>query len=162
MVLFALVFWTLATIRPWQADWRHDPDELNHPVAQLAQQLVAAGYDGKGLIVGSDNMVAAMLRSRNPHAYAMSCTAEWGRMAECLAGGRARAAAARGELRRGGPCARLLHRPILRLIDSARTVIAFREDTHYQLVMVLAVARRVLLELGRRLVDRGGLALDDR
>lgn len=69
----------------------------------------------------------------------------------------ARAAAARGELRRGGPCARLLHRPILRLIDSARTVIAFREDTHYQLVMVLAVARRVLLELGRRLVDRGGL-----
>lgn len=92
VVLFALVFWTLATIRPWQADWRHDPDELNHPVAELAQQLAAAGYDGKGLIVGSDNMVAAMLRSRNPHAYAMSCTAEWGRMAECLAGGRARAA----------------------------------------------------------------------
>lgn len=65
--------------------------------------------------------------------------------------------AARQELRRAGPRARLLHRPILKLIDTARTTTAFREDSHYQLVMVLSVARRVLLERGRRLVEDGGL-----
>ena len=32
-----------------------------------------------------------MLRSRNPKAYATACTAEFGRMAECLTQARARA-----------------------------------------------------------------------
>lgn len=92
VLVFALVFLTLATVRPWQSNLRKDPDELNHPVAQLSASLAAAGYDGQGVIVGSDNMVAAMLRSRNPGAYATACTAEFGRMADCLAQARAKAA----------------------------------------------------------------------
>ena len=69
-----------------------------------------------------------------------------------------RAAAARAELHRlGTPTARLLRGPILALVDVSRSTIAFREDSHFQLVMVLAVARRMLLELGRRATARGGL-----
>ena len=94
VVGFALVFLTLATLRPWHADWRQDPDELNHPVAQLAQQLAAAGYDGKGVIVGSDNMVAAMLRSHNPGAFAMACNQELGPIPACMRQARAKAAQA--------------------------------------------------------------------
>lgn len=69
-----------------------------------------------------------------------------------------RAAAARAELERfDSPTARLLRGPILALVGVSRSTIAFREDSHFQLVMVLAVARRVLLELGRRAAARGGL-----
>ncbi len=66
--------------------------------------------------------------------------------------------AAQDELREhAGLPARLLAGPILRLVDAGRSAIGFREDSHYLLVMTLAVARRVLLELGGRLVERGAL-----
>jgi pyruvate,water dikinase len=48
---------------------------------------------------------------------------------------------------------------IVKMFDAARNSVGFREDSHYQLTMMLAVARRVLLELGARMVARG--ALDD-
>ena len=85
----------------WQRDWAGIALETAadvmalrgaRPVAELAAQLAAAGYDGKGVIVGSDHMVAAMLRSRNPAAYATACNPEFDRMADCLANARARAA----------------------------------------------------------------------
>ncbi|MGH3094703.1 MAG: PEP/pyruvate-binding domain-containing protein [Streptosporangiales bacterium] len=53
--------------------------------------------------------------------------------------------------------ARLLAPLIGRLVDTARDSVGFREDSHYQIVMVLAVVRRVVLELGHRLVQRGAL-----
>ncbi|QDP94985.1 hypothetical protein FOE78_02790 [Microlunatus elymi] len=50
-------------------------------------------------------------------------------------------------------------RPVLgKLFDTARDRTAFREDSDYQLAMVPSVARRLLLELGRRMVRRGALA----
>ncbi len=74
----------------------------------------------------------------------------------------ARAARARAELTGArGLRARLLVPAILRLVDAARASAGFREDSHYQLVMTLAVARRVVLELGRRLTERGLLETAD-
>jgi hypothetical protein len=66
VIVFALVFLIMATLRPWQGGRKNDPDELNHPVKTLAQELRKAGYDGKGVIVGSDHMMAAMLHSQFP------------------------------------------------------------------------------------------------
>lgn len=58
--------------------------------------------------------------------------------------------------------ARLLTPVIRRIVEVQRRTVGFREDSHYQLVMTLAVARRVLLELGRRFVERDVLdAADD-
>ncbi len=91
VLAFALVFLSMATLRPWQAGWRDDADELNHPVPQLAQQLTAAGYDGKSVIVGSDHMVAAMLRSHFPQAYAMACNPGFSKMDACMAAARSKA-----------------------------------------------------------------------
>lgn len=62
---------------------------------------------------------------------------------------------ARAELRAvRGLRARLLIPVIRRLLVAARTSAGFREDSHYQMVMTLAVARRVLLELGARFTER--------
>ena len=46
----------------------------------------------------------------------------------------------------------------LRSLDGAREFVAFREDSHYLLFMPLAAIRRLLLELGERLVRRETLA----
>ena len=55
---------------------RGDVDELNHPAAELAVALAQAGYDGRGLIIASDHMMAGMLRTRFPQAPVDSCA--WG------------------------------------------------------------------------------------
>ncbi|MFP5073041.1 PEP/pyruvate-binding domain-containing protein [Pseudonocardia nantongensis] len=69
--------------------------------------------------------------------------------------GAARLARSRAELRRArGLRARLLTPVIRRIVEVERRTAGFREDSHYQLVMTLAVARRLLLELGRRFVER--------
>lgn len=44
---------------------------------------------------------------------------------------------------------------ILRLVTAARTGVSFREDSHYKILMAFAVARRIVLELGERLVAKG-------
>ena len=84
IVLFALVFLTMATLRPWQGGRKNGPDELNHPVKELAAQLRGAGYDGKGVIVGSDHMIAAMLHSQFPASYALGCS-DGKQIKQCLA-----------------------------------------------------------------------------
>lgn len=45
----------------------------------------------------------------------------------------------------------------LRALEAARDFIAFREDSHFYLFMPFPVIRRLALELGRRLVERGFL-----
>lgn len=47
----------------------------------------------------------------------------------------------------------------LRVLAATRAFIAFREDSHYYLFTPFSVVRRLALELGQRLADRG--ALDD-
>ncbi len=81
---FSLIFLTMATLRPWYAGWKNAPDELNHPIKELARQLSASGYTGQGLIVGSDHMLAAMLHSRFPATYAMGCP-DGQQVQQCLA-----------------------------------------------------------------------------
>jgi hypothetical protein len=39
VIVFALIFLIMATLRPWQGGRKNDPDELNHPVKTLAQEL---------------------------------------------------------------------------------------------------------------------------
>lgn len=53
--------------------------------------------------------------------------------------------------------ARLLRPTIVRLLRSARAGTGFREDSHYVFMIVMSVCRRLVLELGRRLVERGVL-----
>lgn len=48
-----------------------------------------------------------------------------------------------------------------RLAVPARDFVGFREDSHYHLYAVFAVARRYVLELGGRLVERGVLGAPD-
>jgi len=66
----------IAAVRPWSAYINGRADELNQPVAQLAQALQNAGYDGRGRIIAADHMLAGMLRTRFPAAPAVSCR-EW-------------------------------------------------------------------------------------
>jgi 4-amino-4-deoxy-L-arabinose transferase-like glycosyltransferase len=84
VLLFALIFLAMATLRPWQGGRKNDPDELNHPVKALAAQLRSAGYDGKGVIMGSDHMMAAMLHSQFPASYALGCS-DGKQIKQCLA-----------------------------------------------------------------------------
>lgn len=84
VLVFALIFLLMATLRPWQGGRKNDPDELNHPVKELAAQLRSAGYDGQGVIVGSDHMIAAMLHSQFPASYALGCT-DGHLLQQCLA-----------------------------------------------------------------------------
>ncbi len=76
VLLFALIFFIMATVRPWWAarDGKsQQADELILPVPELAAQLRTVGYDGQGDIVAADHMLAAMLRSRYPNVRAMAC-----------------------------------------------------------------------------------------
>jgi pyruvate,water dikinase len=54
-----------------------------------------------------------------------------------------------------------LRRPITRLLAAARSTAELREDSYYLIVTVMAVARRLLGELGRRLVEHGILTAAD-
>ncbi len=83
VIVFALIFLIMATLRPWQGGRKNDPDELNHPVKALAQELSQAGYSGKGVIVGSDHMLAAMLHSQFPQTYALGCS-DGAQLRQCL------------------------------------------------------------------------------
>ena len=83
VVVFALVFLIMATLRPWQGGRKNDPDELNHPVKALAQELRNAGYTGQGVITGSDHMMAAMLHSQFPQTYALGCP-DGAQLQQCL------------------------------------------------------------------------------
>ena len=91
VIVFALIFLAMATLRPWQGGLKNDPDELNHPVKELAQQLRGAGYAGNGVIVGSDHMIAAMLHSQFPQSYALGCP-DGAQLQQCLSQAKADAA----------------------------------------------------------------------
>lgn len=83
VLVFALIFLAMASLRPWQSGWKNTPDELNQPVAELTRQLRAAGYDGQGLIVGADHMLAAMLHARFPETHALAC-ADAAQLQQCM------------------------------------------------------------------------------
>lgn len=54
-----------------------------------------------------------------------------------------------------------LRRPITRSLTAARSAAELREDSYFLIVTVMAVARRLLEELGRRLVERSILTAAD-
>ena len=84
LALVAVILIAAGT-RPWIAYVDGNPDELNHPTAQLAQALQRAGYDGKGRIISADHMLAGMLRTRFPAAYAADCRTRDGDVPGCVA-----------------------------------------------------------------------------
>ncbi|HEU0115486.1 MAG TPA: hypothetical protein VFQ80_12460, partial [Thermomicrobiales bacterium] len=54
-----------------------------------------------------------------------------------------------------------VRRSFLRLLASARRLLALREDTHFYMTLPLPTIRRGALELGRRLTEIGVLAAPD-
>ena len=85
LAVVAVIFLAAAAVRPWFRGLRGEPDELNHPAAELAGALRQAGYDGTSPIVAADHMLAGMLRTRFPLARVDSCTPEHGEVAPCVA-----------------------------------------------------------------------------
>ncbi|MDO5626373.1 MAG: glycosyltransferase family 39 protein [Pseudomonadota bacterium] len=85
IVGLALVLLVAAGLRPWFSGLRGEPDELNHPAAELATALRQAGYDGRSAIVASDHMMAGMLRTRFPAATVSACNADAQEVTPCVA-----------------------------------------------------------------------------
>ena len=73
VVALALLILLAASLRPWLNGRRGHTDGLNHPTAQLAAALRAAGYDGRGHIIAADPMLAASLHLFFPQAPAAAC-----------------------------------------------------------------------------------------
>ena len=65
LVVFALLYLFMASMRPVFDGWRNRPDELNEPAAELALALRSAGYDGHAPIVTHD----AVGRKRVAHHF---------------------------------------------------------------------------------------------
>lgn len=68
LIVFALLYLFMASMRPVFDGWRNRPDELNEPAAELALALRSAGYDGRGPIVTHDPVLGGVLRVRFPQA----------------------------------------------------------------------------------------------
>ncbi|MGL6078060.1 glycosyltransferase family 39 protein [Methyloversatilis discipulorum] len=68
LVVFALLYLFMASMRPVFDGWRNRPDELNEPAAELALALRSAGYDGHAPIVTHDAVLGGVLRVRFPQA----------------------------------------------------------------------------------------------
>jgi 4-amino-4-deoxy-L-arabinose transferase-like glycosyltransferase len=84
VMLAALLMLAGAWGRLWYASW-YGKDELNHPAAALGVALRDAGYDGRGRIIASDHMLAAMLRTRFPRAPAAACMFMGRQVTDCVA-----------------------------------------------------------------------------
>ncbi len=68
LVVFGLLYLSLAAGRPLLDGWRDRPDELNEPALELATALRAAGYDGHLPIVTDTPVFGGVLRLRFPDA----------------------------------------------------------------------------------------------
>lgn len=68
LIVFALLYLFMASMRPVFDGWRNRPDELNEPAAELALALRSAGYDGHAPIVTHDAVLGGVLRVRFPQA----------------------------------------------------------------------------------------------
>ena len=75
----------VAATLPWFAYVDGKPHPPNYPMAQLAQALRNAGYDGKGRIIAADNLVAGTLLTRFPAAQAAACDGKTGNVTDCVA-----------------------------------------------------------------------------
>ena len=81
----ALLFFLATAAYPWVAGLRGRPGELNQPIRALAQDLRAAGYDGRSPIIAADHMLAGALRTRFPAAAATDCDGNEQPVAACVA-----------------------------------------------------------------------------
>jgi 4-amino-4-deoxy-L-arabinose transferase-like glycosyltransferase len=68
LIALALLYLFMVSMRPVFDGWRDRPDELNEPVAELADALLGAGYDEHSLIVTHDPVLGGALRVRFPQA----------------------------------------------------------------------------------------------
>jgi rifampicin phosphotransferase len=109
--------------------WRDDPD--------IVYGLL------KGLTADDEGMLAADDAPRDDVARAEQARRE------------VAAALSRGRL---GLWRRVLLPRVLAAIEASRRLLAFREDSHFALLMPFTVIRRLALALGERLVARGALA----
>ena len=61
------------------------PNEINEPIAALAERLQAAGYDQSSPIVASDAVLGGMLRAQFPRASVTVCPPEpQGKVSRCM------------------------------------------------------------------------------
>lgn len=64
-------------------------------------------------------------------------------------------------LQRGRGPRRLLLPPLLALLGATRAFLGYREESHYRAFVAFPVVRRLALELGRRLAERGAIHVPD-
>jgi 4-amino-4-deoxy-L-arabinose transferase-like glycosyltransferase len=83
LAVIALVLIAAAT-RSWRVDIDGKVQPANYPALELAQALREAGYDGRGRIIASDNLLAGILHTRFPAARAVDCGPKQGDVAACV------------------------------------------------------------------------------
>ncbi|MBH1937759.1 hypothetical protein I5Q34_26390 [Streptomyces sp. AV19] len=123
--------------------------DLRRHLARLGYRMTSTPSLGSPTLRDSPQILHGLLLSLSRAAEAEP---------SAVPGGADRMAAARTVVTSArGPRGRLFGRLALRRLPAARAHAAFREDSHFYLVTGLGVLRLLLLERGRRLVERGSL-----
>lgn len=85
LTALALAMLALPAFDAWRDVRRGAPDRFNWPVAAMARELRAAGYDGRSMIIADHLTLAGTLRTVFPQARVTDCDAAKHRAPACVA-----------------------------------------------------------------------------
>ena len=85
LAALALLILLVPALDAWRDARRGTPERFNWPVAAMARELRAAGYDGHSLIIADHLTLGGTLRTVFPEAPAVECDASNPRAPACVA-----------------------------------------------------------------------------